>query len=402
MKNVLVTATTFPRWENDTEPSFVFTLSRLLAKRGCNITVLAPHYPNAKKFERIGSLKVYRFQYFYPAKLERLCYEGGILENLKRSFLAKIQVPFLFISEYFCTIKIIKKEKISIVHAHWILPQGFLAALIKKFYNLPYIATAHAGDIFPLKKGMLKNIARLAIRNSSFVTANSSFTKASILGIFPHKTIEIIPMGVDLSQFNPKNRNGTLRQRYKIEGHFILFVGRLAEKKGVEYLIKAMPSVLNQLPSSKLLIVGDGREMPALASLVKQLNLQNNVAFAGKIRNEELPKFYATADVFVGPSIVAKNGDTEGLGVVFLEAIASGACVIGTNVGGIPDIIKNNKTGILVEEKNSQEFAQAIVRLLKDKSLRKKLSKNAIKHIKDIYSWDKVADRFARLYSKME
>src|SRR3989344_4666043 len=151
MKKVLIIASTFPRWKNDAEPNFVYTLSSLLAKKGYEVIVLAPHYYGAKKFEIIGDLKVYRFPYFYPLRFQKLCYEGGILENLKKSFLAKIQIPSLLICEFFYTIKIIKKEKIDFIHAHWILPQGFIAAIVKNLYKIPFIATAHAGDVFPLK-----------------------------------------------------------------------------------------------------------------------------------------------------------------------------------------------------------------------------------------------------------
>ena len=402
MKTALVTATTFPRWKDDTEPAFVFALSSLLAKKGYKIVVLAPHYPGAKKFEIMGQLKVYRFPYFYPTKLERLCYDGGILENMKKSFLAKVQVPFLLLSEYFHIVKIIKKEKIDFIHAHWIVPQGFLAALIRKFYKIPYITTAHAGDVFPLRKSSMKKIAAFALNNASFITANSSFTRNSILMISNSKNIEVIPMGVDLTDFNPKKKDSSIRKKYGIQNEFLLFVGRLAEKKGVEYLIKAMPDVLNKLPNAKLLIVGDGSEKEKLTNLTNELNLKNNVIFAGKIKNDDLPKLYATADVFVGPSIVTEKGDTEGLGVVFLEAIASGTCVIGTNVGGIPDIIKTNETGILAEEKNPEKLAEAIIIMLKNKKLQTKLKKNALNHIKKTYSWEVVAEKFFKLYGTIK
>ena len=402
MKNVLVTATTFPRWKNDPEPNFVFKLSSLLSKKGYNITVLAPHYPNAKRFEVMGNLKVYRFSYFYPVRLQKLCYEGGILENIKKSFLAKIQVPFLLVSEYFHIAKIIKKEKIDFIHAHWILSQGFIAAVIKKIYKIPCLSTAHAGDIFTIKNNFLKNLAKFAISNSSYVTANSSFTKSVILKIHDFKNIEIIPMGVNLSSFNPKNKDDKLREKYDIKNEFILFVGRLVEKKGAEYLIKAMPFVLKRLPEAKLLIVGNGPEKNKLVNLARELNMESSVIFTGSILNKDLPRFYATADVFAGPSIVTEKGDTEGLGIVFLEVIASGLCVIGTNVGGIPDIIKHNKTGILVEQKNPGQLANAIVNLLKDKNLQKRLSKNAIQHVKNTYSWNIVAEKFAKIYSKIK
>ncbi|MBI3026862.1 glycosyltransferase family 4 protein [Candidatus Woesearchaeota archaeon] len=402
MKKVLVTATTFPRWKNDTEPDFVFKLCQLLAEKGHKIIVLVPHSHKSKKSETMGKLKIYRFPYFYPSKLQRLCYDGGVLENLKKSFLAKIQVPFLLISEYRHIIKITKKEKIDFIHAHWIVPQGFIAALIKKTCKLPFISTAHAADVFTPKNYITKMFARFAVKNSSYVTSNSSFTKSSILQICRNAQVNVIPMGVDLSSFNPKKKNTSLKKQLGIKNKFILFVGRLVEKKGVEYLIKSMPIILSKMPKSKLVIIGDGPEKERLVNLTEELNLKSNVEFLGKLTNKDLPKFYASADVFVGPSIVTKNGDTEGLGVVFLEAIASGTCVLGSNVGGIPDIIKHKKTGILVEQKDHVALASAIINLLKNKKLQVQLAKNAISHIKNSYSWNTVAEKFDEIYRNMK
>jgi len=401
MKRILVTATTFPRHMQDTEPAFVFNLSKALAEKGFALVVLVPHHFGAKRFEIMGGLEVYRFPYFYPSKLQKLCYEGGILPNIKKSLLAKIQVPFLVISEFFYIRKIIKKQKIDLVHAHWIVPQGFISAIIKKFYKIPYIATAHAGDIFPLRARFLRFFGKIALENSDSCTANSTYTKGALLGVSKIKHIEIIPMGVDLKNFNKNKKNKKLREIYRIKGPFLLSVGRLAEKKGIKYLVKAMPLILESFPGAKLIVVGDGPERKGLEDLVAGLNLRKNIIFTGKIPENELPEYYATADVFIGPSIVTKSGDTEGLGVVFLEAIASGTIAVGSNVGGIPDIIKDNKTGVLVEQKNPKQLAEKIIFILKNPNLKKQLVKNAQAHINRNYSWDVVAKKFERIYLKL-
>ena len=390
-KKVLVTATTFPRWKDDSEPNFVYLLCKLLVGR-CDITVLVPHHPGAKRYEVMDGVNVYRFRYFFPLSLERLCYDGGVLENIKKSFLARIQVPFLLISEFLAMKQVIKKEKIDFIHAHWLVPQGYLAALIKKFYKIPYIATAHAGDVFPIKK--FRSFARDAIAKSTYLTANSNFTKDSINKI-SKKRVDVIPMGVDINDFNPSNKDDRLWKHKTI-----LFVGRLAEKKGAKYLIKAMPKILKKVPA-KLVIVGDGPERKNLVGLTKELNLQDNVVFEGKIPPNELPKFYASADVFVGPSIVTAKGDTEGLGIVFIEAIASGTCVVGSKVGGIPDIIKHNETGLLVREKNPEGISRAVITILGNVKMQKRLCENALKHIQKNYSWKVVAEKFSELYGRM-
>ena len=149
-----------------------------------------------------------------------------------------------------------------------------------------------------------------------------------------------------------------------------------------------------RFPETILLIAGDGPEKNKIKKQISELDINKNVIFAGKISNKDLPPYYATADVFVGPSIITKKGDTEGLGVVFLEALASGTCVIGSNVGGIPDIIKNNKTGLLVKEKNSKELGEAIIKVLSDAKLRFKLAKQGHNYVKDRFSWKNVSKKF--------
>jgi glycosyltransferase involved in cell wall biosynthesis len=401
-KNILVTATTFPRWKDDTEPDFVFALSRLLACRGHKVVALVPHFGRAKRYEVMDNVKVYRFSYFLPRSLQKVCYEGGIFGNLKKYKIAAVQLPLLIAFEFFNMARLIKKEKIDVVHAHWILPQGFLAYLCKKLFKIPYVATAHAGDIFPLKSGFFRLFSAFAVKNSDFCTANSSYTKKELKKISKEKDVKVIPMGVDTGLFSQKSKSIRLRRRFGIKREFILSVGRLAEKKGIRYLIMAMEYVVKKFPEAKLIIVGDGPERKSLEALAKNLGLGKSIIFAGKICSRNLPEFYATADLFVGPSIVTESGDTEGLGVVFLEALASGTCAIGSNVGGIPDIIEHNRTGILVRQKDARQLSGSIIRLLQNKKLRKSLALNGQIKVKDLYSWDLIGKKFNELFAQIK
>ncbi|MBI2137103.1 glycosyltransferase [Candidatus Woesearchaeota archaeon] len=391
---ILVTATTFPRWQNDTEPAFVYELSKRLADAGFEIMVLAPHFKGAKKEEMMGKVRVVRFPYFFE-RLEKLCYEGGIIPNIKRHWYARLLIPLLTASELIYTIKTAKKEKISVIHAHWIVPQGFVAAIAKKLTGVPYIATAHAGDVFPLKNRLFRLAAGIALKNAACCTANSTATKQAVLKVKNISNIEIIPMGVDLAEFTPKKRSNELRKR--TGGKIILAAGRMAEKKGFTHLIEAMPAVIKKIPDAKLVLIGEGPEKELLEEKAKELKLEGKTFFEGKATKEGLAKWYASSDVFVLPSIITKEGDTEGLGLVLLEAIASGLPVIGSNVGGIPDIIKHEETGLLVREKQSDEIAQAIIKILTDRKLRSRLTKNATRHVRENYSWETVTERFAKL-----
>ena len=391
---LLVTATTFPRWKNDSEPGFVYDLSESLAQRGFEVIALVPHHRGARRKERMGRVEVIRFPYFF-SRFEKLCYDGGILSNVKKHWYAKFLMPLLVLSETIYTIRIAGKAGVDAIHAHWIVPQGFVAAIAKKITGIPYVTTAHAGDVFPLKKW--KWFGRFALKNASYCTANSAATMKAVLDVAKISNFEVIPMGVDVRAFSPGKKAKAARKRLSA-GPLILSLGRLAGKKGLVYLINAMPEILRKIPKARLVIAGDGPEREMLERRSRELGLGEKIVFAGRVSGSRKRQLYSAADAFVLPSIVTADGDTEGLGVVLLEAMASGTPVIGSNVGGIPDVIKHNRTGLLVPQRDSGALAAAIARMLKDRKLRKKLAGNALAHVRKRFSWPVVTDEFERLF----
>jgi glycosyltransferase involved in cell wall biosynthesis len=147
-------------------------------------------------------------------------------------------------------------------------------------------------------------------------------------------------------------------------------------------------------------VVGSGPCKGDLVSLSERLHLHDKVVFQGAVSQEELVRYYAMADVFVLPSVTTKEGETEGLGVVLLEAMASRVPVIGTNVGGIPDIIKDGKTGLLALQRNPHDLAEKILRILDDEALRKELAEKGHDFVKQEFSWEVVAGKFKKIYSE--
>ena len=399
MKTCLVLASTFPRWKNDTTPGFVYELSKRMISKGRSIIVLAPHASNAKKHEFFGGLDVHRFQYFFPSNIQKVAYGAGIIPNVKRSILALIQVPFFLLSEYLAARKLIRQYNPEIIHAHWLIPQGIIAAMLKK-KSMKLIVTVHGSDLFPLKNRFFKSMQRNVLKNCHICTVNSEATKNELLRRFPEyrNKFAVIPMGVDTRLFS--NKNVKLKHNQYKNKKIILFVGRLNEQKGVEYLIKAMPKVNEKIKNALLLVVGEGSYKDYLNKLADSLNVKN-IEFRGAVNHEKLADYYNLADVFVLPSVASRIG-TEGLGLVLLEAMSCGTPVIGTNTGGIPTIVKNNQTGILVNERNENELANAIIKILSDRKLSQKLSNNGIKCVKNNYSWEIVAEKFDEMYKKLE
>ena len=392
---VLVTTTTFPRWKNDSTPRFVYELSEKLAEK-YNVIVLAPHHKGALKKEKLGKVDVRRFAYFKPESLQKLCYNGGIIPNMESSFLAKIQMPLLVMAEFFAASRIIKKEKIRLIHAHWILPQGLVGTFLKKLFKIPLIVTIHGSDVFPLKSNLFKKLHRFVVANADFITVGSEATKNELASRIPGSlgNVNVMPMGVDSNIF--KKIKIKMPKKYS-KNKILLFVGRLSDQKGLQYLIDAMPGIVKEEPSAKLLIIGEGPYKSELCKRMNENKVNGNVEFLGPLPSSEVSKYHNYADIFIFPSLSNKTG-TEALGLALMEAMSSGCAVIGTNVGGIPSLIKNGYNGVLVKQKDSRELSKSAIALLKNKKKAEAMGRNAAAFIQKNYSWDKVSSRFIKIY----
>jgi len=401
--NILVTGTTFPRWDNDNVPTFVEDLSKRLAIEGNNITVLAPHYLGAKFHEQTKYLDIQRFRYFLE-KYQKLVY-GGILPNIKKNPFLVFQAPFLIFFEILTIRKLIKKKKIDAIHSHWILPQGFCGAFIKRFIDkeVKHIITVHAGGVLALKKIPFKRIiADFIIKNTDAITCVSTYMKNELLNtVSPDlrseliKKTKIIPMGVYIGSFRINKNKNYLRKKYKVDAKWsILFIGRLAEKKGVKYLLETIRNLKNI--DVELLIAGDGPLRQDLESLTKNYNLEEKVKFLGYASKDMKLELFSVADIIVIPSIITKSGDTEGFPVVMLESFASKKPLIITNVGGVSDALKNNVNGILIKQKNVKQIENAIRKIVNNPKFSRKISKKAYETAKK-YDWKIIGKRYSEI-----
>ncbi len=396
---VLVLATTFPRWADDAEPRFVFDLTKHLAEK-VSLWVLAPHAPGTKMQEEIEGVRIIRFPYFFPKRLQTLCYEGGILPKLKTRWLARLQLPFFLAAQGFHIWRTVRKHKINFIHCHWIIPQGFFVALIHLIYKIPYMLTALGADVYAFNKmpfiGMLRNFA---IKNAWLCTANSKALVNSLKSISQKPRFKHIPNGVYEDLFHENNCNPKLKDNLGISGLFLLAVGRFADKKGFNYLIQAMPKILTAQPTAKLVLVGYGPNDSSLKQQVKTLGIEDAIHFPGGKSGLELARYFATADIFIGPSIVASDGDTEGQPAVFVEAMSAKTAVVASNVGGISDMIEDGVTGLLVPEKDSNAIAEKVITLCENPKLRNTLAENGRKRVLEKYCWSSVASQFLDIYS---
>jgi len=399
---VCILTSSFPRFACDSAGVFIYHLCRNLINKGVEIEIICPHENGCRFIEDWEGIKINRFPYFYPLRYQKLAYGSGILKNIKSNSSVKIQLPFFIISEIFYTLRRLMVSKPDLVHAHWSLPQGLTGIICKKVLGVPCITTVHGSDVYGLRHPFLKAVNAKVIIHSDLCTANSKATAGMARTISARKDIKIVPMGVNPDFFKKSSFNkDALKKRIEIDGKVILFVGRLIDLKGVDYLIKAAPKVIKRFPKARILLVGSGPRKDCLVKLTRDLNLENNVVFIEQVPQNELLKYYYLADIFVLPSIVNEEGETEGLGVVLLEAMACEVPVVGSGVGGIPDIIKDHETGLIAGQKDPDSLAEKIIKLLSNDRLRTKLIKNGKKLIEEKYSWDVISDKFLNVYMEV-
>lgn len=398
---VCILTSSFPRFAGDSAGIFIYHLAIALVKKGLNIEIICPHDNGCSFFEDIKGVKIRRFPYFYPLQYQNLAYGSGILKNIKSNICTQIQLPFFIISEIIYTLRRLMTSKPDLIHAHWSLPQGLTGVVCKKLFGIPCITTVHGSDVHGLQHPMLKALNRMVINNSDICTANSSASAKMVSDIAGREDTQVVPMGVDTNLFSKSKKVDVIRKKYEIDGEVLLFVGRLIRVKGVYYLIKALPEVLKQYPKTKLLIVGSGPEKRRLMQLSTELEIKNRIVFIAEVLQEDLIPLYSMADILILPSIMDITGETEGLGVVLLEAMACRVPVIGSDVGGIRDIIIDGETGLLSEQKNSDSLAEKIISLLSDEQLRKKVIDNGLKLVKDKFTWEAISDRFMNIYMEV-
>lgn len=396
---VLMLTSSYPRHSRDNSSVFLRNLAESVAEKNIEVSVLAPDHMEVDREKGFsGKIKLHHFRYF-PRRMQTLAYGSGILPNIRNNPVIALQVPFFILSMMFMLIVLCIRVKPDVIHAHWVIPQGLIAVIVGTMLRIPVITTAHGADAYALNSGILERIKKFVLARSKYWTANTRATAEAIQQ--KRSGLHIIPMGVDVRRFSSGIRNRL--RAVDDQKSIILFVGRLVEKKGVKYLIEAFSKLPDKKRSKTLLwIVGDGNELPSLKKLAEENDLTKQVIFFGDIDNNELPDYYAAADIFVAPSVVDSLGDTEGQGVVLIEALASKTAIISTRVGGINEVVTDHTTGIVVEPRQSEELANSINSLLNDAVLREGLANNGYLHAKNNYAWPQIADRFISLYTSVK
>ena len=418
---VLVIGSVYPRFHEDAEVPWLRTSIAHLRKAGLDIQVLAPAYKGLRSHE-IDGVKVNRFRYA-PAGLEILTHEEGAPSKMaSKPWLQLLAIPYI-ISGFFRCIKICRKFRPDVIHAHWPFPHAYIALGAAKLFKIPLILNFHGAELLLIrKKKWVKPLLKFAIGQAQAIFANSSFTAGKIKAL-RNVDVEWSPYGTTLES-SAENVRGSecvgecgdknAPVAHKVTDKFkILFVGRHIERKGICYLIEAAKYLPRDQFEIRIVGVGDLTEkLKEQAGAIRHSREGENldapaqdaaeIIFTGKLPPEDLANEYRTANVFTLPAIVDSKGDTEGLGVVLIEAMELGLPVVASNVGGIPDVVVDGVSGILVPEKNAKALADAYKRLADDPELVKKLLAGAQQRIAECFTWDGIVERQIAVYNKLK
>lgn len=388
---ILVLASTYPLHKGDTTPGFVHELARRLVARGHQVSVLTPSVAGAQPREIMDGVQISRFRYA-PRRLETLLGSGGIVSRLRQRPLRLLLVPLMLGAFGFAVVRAVRRERVDVIHAHWLIPQGLLLALLTPWLRgVPFLCTAHGGDLFALRAPLFRPLRRLVVRRAARVTVVSRYMREVLLReVDAAQKVEVASMGVDLAElFRPDPRVAR-------DSEHVIFVGRLVEKKGVAVVLDALARLGARYDNVRLSIVGDGPERPALERLAHALGLADRVRFLGARPQAALPALYSSAAIAVVPSIVDSLGDQEGLGLVSLEAIGCGCAVLASDLEAIRDVVIDGRTGLLARAGDAADWALRLGALLDDAPLRARLGRDARAQLMD-FDWERVAARYAEL-----
>ena len=361
-------------------------LSKRLIKDGHEVTVITYREGNTPYYELDKGVKVYRVDNF--------------IINANNFIDWVMQLNFNMVAKVG---EIIAKEgSFDVIHAHdWLV--AYAAKTLKEAYDMPIVSTIHATEagrnsgIRESQQKYINDTEWMLTYESTEVIVNSNYMKSELQRLFglPFEKINVVPNGVNITNYSGIERDYEFRRRFAMDNEkIILFMGRLVYEKGVQYLIGAMPKILEHYHDVKLVIAGKGGMIDELRQEVQNLGIQEKVYFAGYLNGKEVAKMYKAADISVFPSTY------EPFGIVALEAMLAEIPTVVSDIGGLNEIVEHRQTGMKSYCGNSNSIADSILELLFDHQLANNIVKKAKAKVRTEYNWNKIAQDTHFTYQK--
>lgn len=397
---VLIVSHLYPRITDFILGNFVHLQVKHLLKEECQVRVISPVPYTPRIFWRNSRRRAYgQTPIFDSIEGISVCYPRFV--RAPGSWFHGISCYTFYQGILKVADAIVKEFQPHIIHAYDATPDGYASLLLKRRYHLPLVCSLLGADInvYPYYKPLTYKLTQKVVAEADQLVAVSWALKEAVEALAqPKREIRVIYMGCDTEVFRPNEAaREQVREFLGISAHemIILFVGRLVEAKGIFELIEAFSQIQSRYPQTHLVFVGDDRDRAKLEVQVKQKKLDRAIHFVGVRPHSEMPTWLNAADLLVLPS------HNEGLPNVVVEALACGIPVIATNVGGIPEVVEDKKSGLLIDTGDVDSLISAIESLLQDKEKRKEMGAYGRSSIEQKFSWSRSAKALKELYDEI-
>lgn len=387
---ILHLVTAFPRSERDIIAPWLVELIKRQRAAGHDAQVFTAAYHGSSDHEYAG-IPVHRFRYFF-APWEALTHDESAADRMQRSLLYRLMPAPYVLFGMLAVWRLCRRQRFDAIHVHWPVPLALWGWAARRARRTAVVLTFYGIELRWVKRSLrfLKGFVRWACRRADRVVAISSETAREIR--------ELVDVPVDVIPYTTPfagDRGTRVPAAHDGRRTTILFIGRLVELKGLAYLIEAAGLLGARLPL-RIVVIGIGPERERLEALARARNV--DVDFRNKVPDAALHQAFLTSDLLVLPSIVDARGDTEGLGVALLDAMSYGVPTIASRVGGIPDIIEDGVSGLLVPPADPQSLATAIERLVGDPAFAQRVTAAGRERLRTHFSWDVIVAKWDAVY----
>jgi glycosyltransferase involved in cell wall biosynthesis len=393
--------TSFPRREGDPAGAFVLGLALALTRRGHRVEVVAPEPDGPAGWDVpgaawLGGVRVFGAPYIRPRGLQRLFHRAGVPDNLEASpALATLIGPALA-GLYLAARR--RSGYWDAVVSHWLVPSALIAAAARPASSTTHLAIAHSADVHLLGRAPFgARLARLVVGVADrigFVSDSLRDEFAAIIGRgrSPQSTggFASTPMGIDLEALRASRPRERLRAELGLRAFTVLFLGRLVRIKGLDVLLSA----LAERPDWQLVVAGDGPLHGELERRARELGVA--ARFLGTVGAERRAELLAACDALALPSRLLEDGRHEGLPLVLLEAFAARLPVVATATGGIGDLVRDDREGLLVPADDPAALVRALERLARDPGLGERLAR-AAEPVAAARDWSRIVGSYEQL-----
>ncbi len=398
---ILTITTSYPKYPGDTTAPFIESITRALAERGHELSVVLPARGDLEP-AAVPGVTFHPYRYAPSQNLAVFGYAESLRADVALRGSAYLVAPLAAASGAAKLVALACKHRYDLLHAHWVVPNAVMALPAIRISGLPLVVSLHGSDVFMSeRRALLGRAARMAFRCAAAVTACSDDLAQRSEALGARERPVTVPYGVSTELFGPSpDAAENLAAKLGLDKGqpMVLAVGRLVHKKGFEYLMDATPRIRAVHPDLHVVIAGQGDLERDLMERARSLGVAENVRLVGNVERDELNAYYALATVVAVPSIIDDAGNVDGLPNVLLEAMASGSPLVASAVAGIPQAVRDKKEALLVAERDPEALAGAILELLESPELRKNLGASARQRAREVFDWNRVGERFESIF----